>query len=124
MKVFNDDINRLLSMEDMWTGPGRVKPVALDYNAIMDGSFVTPPLRTAAAAPAASTSNGEATNKGQTQGTSSTNGESSKSGTAAQSNGVANGQSGRQLKDQRELSVKENLELFVDRSAEHDIIGI
>lgn len=111
-------------MEDMWTGPGRVKPVALDYNAIMDGSFVTPPLRTAAAAPSASTSNGEATIKGQTQGTSSSNGESSTSGTAAHSNGVANGQSGRQLKDQRELSVKENLELFVDRSAEHDIIGI
>jgi ubiquitin-like 1-activating enzyme E1 B len=84
--VFQADINRLLSMEDMWKVEGRVKPVALDYDAIMDGSFVAPPVRTvpkakegdAPAAPAAPTS-------------------------------------GAGLKDQKELSLKENLELFIDR---------
>ncbi|WVR08953.1 hypothetical protein IAU60_006012 [Kwoniella sp. DSM 27419] len=85
-KVFNDDINRLLAMEDMWKKEGRVKPVPLVYEGIMDGSFQTPPLRGAApAAPA--TSNGQVSAK-----------EAEKKG----------------LKDQQELTLKQNSELFID----------
>lgn len=74
-------------MKGMWTVPGRVKPTPLDYDAIMDGSFVLPPSRQAA--PAAS-------------------------GSAAPSAPAsAKGQSG--LKDQQELSLKDNLTLFLSR---------
>lgn len=70
-------------MEDMWKVPGRVKPVPLDYDGIMDDSFVAPPPRVPApAAPAAGNANGT---------TSAT-----------------------KLKDQKELTLKENLELFID----------
>ncbi|WVW79473.1 hypothetical protein I302_101442 [Kwoniella bestiolae CBS 10118] len=87
-KVFNEDINRLLAMEDMWKKEGRVKPVPLEYEGIMNESFATPPLRQAAAQQP--NVNGQA----QTNG----NGTEKKKG----------------LKDQRELSLKENLELFID----------
>lgn len=70
-------------MEDMWNVPGRVKPVALDYEAIMSDSFVTPPKRKVAKA---------------------------KEGDAP----AAPPPTGAGLKDQKELSVKENLELFID----------
>ncbi|TXT13200.1 hypothetical protein VHUM_01601 [Vanrija humicola] len=86
-KVFNEDINRLLAMEDMWKKEGRVKPVALDYDGILDGTFPTPPTR-ASTQPAPAAANGSA------------NGTTSKS----------------TLKDQKELSLKENLELFIDSS--------
>lgn len=101
-------------MEDMWTGPGRVKPVALDYDAIMDDTFVTPPLRAPPAAPAANGSSATA-NGSSAAPTSSSNGETSAAGAASHANGSANGHSVRQLRDQKELSVKENLELFIDR---------
>lgn len=74
-------------MEDMWKKEGRVKPVALDYDGILDGTFATPPTR-ASATPAPASANGSA------------NGTTSKS----------------TLKDQKELSLKENLELFIDSS--------
>ncbi|OCF35672.1 ubiquitin-like 1-activating enzyme E1 B [Kwoniella heveanensis BCC8398] len=83
-KVFNEDINRLLAMEDMWKKEGRVKPVPLLYESIIDGSFQVPPLRNAPVAP-----------QPQTEG----------SAKQAEKKG---------LKDQRELSLKENLELFID----------
>ncbi|BEJ16239.1 hypothetical protein CspHIS471_0508440 [Cutaneotrichosporon sp. HIS471] len=90
-KVFDDDINRLLSMEDMWTRPGRVKPVALDYDKIMAGEFVPPPLR-------------QAPVKGPTA-----------NGSAAQTKAsVPRKVNGATLKDQKELTTKENLELFLD----------
>jgi ubiquitin-like 1-activating enzyme E1 B len=85
-QVFNEDINRLLKMDEMWKVHGRVKPVALDVESINDGSFVTPPLRNPPPAPA----NGAGP---------------SKSTPVNQST----------LKDQQELSVKDNLDLFVDR---------
>ncbi|WVQ93111.1 hypothetical protein IAU59_000175 [Kwoniella sp. CBS 9459] len=83
-KVFNEDINRLLAMEDMWKKEGRVKPVPLVYESIMDESFQAPPLRSAPTAPQPHTNGSvkEAEKKG--------------------------------LKDQRELSLKENLKLFID----------
>ncbi|WRT69172.1 uncharacterized protein IL334_006156 [Kwoniella shivajii] len=83
-KVFNEDINRLLAMEDMWKKEGRVKPVPLEYDSIINGSFETPPLRHSAPQ--------------QPNGQTSANGSNAKEG----------------LKDQRELTLKENLELFID----------
>lgn len=63
----------------MWNKPGRVKPVALDYDAIMSGTFEAPTAQNAAIAPATATNGSTST-----------------------------------LRDQKELSLKENLELFVD----------
>ena len=86
-QVFNDDINRLLQMKEMWTVPGRVKPTPLDYDSIMNGTFTLPPSRQAAVAP--STGLGPVPEK-------------------------AKEQSG--LKDQQELTLKENLLLFTSGS--------
>jgi ubiquitin-like 1-activating enzyme E1 B len=92
-------------MEDMWKVEGRVKPVPLEYESIMSGSFVTPPVRKAAQA------NGK-------NGTAPTNGKS-ESAPGNGKNGVekapADVAKTGGLKDQRELSVKDNLELFIDR---------
>jgi ubiquitin-like 1-activating enzyme E1 B len=78
-------------MEDMWTRPGRVKPVALDYEKIMAGEFVPPPVRLAPA-------------KGPTT-----------NGTAAPAKPAPPPKAkGATLKDQKELSTKESLELFLD----------
>jgi ubiquitin-like 1-activating enzyme E1 B len=96
-QVFNEDINRLLKMDEMWKVHGRVKPVALDVESINDGSFITPPLRNAPPAPVASGPNAEK---------SGTNGAGPSSDTSVKQS---------TLKDQRELSVKDNLDLFVDR---------
>jgi ubiquitin-like 1-activating enzyme E1 B len=94
LQVFSEDIQRLLSMEDMWKVQGRVKPVPLEYESIMSGEFVTPPVRKAQ-------TNGKQTDKQ----TDKQNGDQAPAD-VARSTG---------LKDQRELSVKDNLELFIDR---------
>jgi ubiquitin-like 1-activating enzyme E1 B len=98
-------------MDDMWKVPGRVKPKALDYDAVVSETFVPPPPRT----PAASQPNGSAS--ASTSAPASANGPAANgNGAAPPSNGVkATAPTQAQLKDQRELSVKENLELFVDR---------
>lgn len=67
-------------MEDMWKRAERNKPVPLDYDAIMAGTFVDPPVRNPVQQPAA---NGSSTTNAST------------------------------LKDQKRLSTKESLELFV-----------
>lgn len=67
-------------MEDMWKRAERNKPVPLDYDAIMAGTFVDPPVRNPVQQPAA---NGSTNAKAAT------------------------------LKDQKLLSTKESLELFV-----------
>lgn len=87
-------------MEDLWNKPGRVMPKALDYDAIVDGTFIPLPPRTAPA-PAASTqaTNGSASTDSAKQGESSA--------TGARDNA--------RLRDQRELSLRDNLELFIDR---------
>ncbi|ADV23124.1 Ubiquitin activating enzyme E1, putative [Cryptococcus gattii WM276] len=87
-KIFNEDICRLLAMEDMWRKEGRVKPVPLDCDAILNGTFVAPPLRTAPTA--------------NQQASSDKGAERAKNEPAAL------------LKDQKELSLKENLKLFLD----------
>jgi len=73
-------------MDEMWKVHGRVKPVALDVESIMDGSFVTPPLRNPPAPPVNGAGPSKPTPVNQST-----------------------------LKDQQELSVKDNLDLFVDR---------
>lgn len=103
-KVFGDDIRRLLKMEDMWKVPGRVKPVPLDYNTILDGSFRVPPLAKAASAPG-------------------------KEGPVPASTSQVNpapATSVRQdkLKDQQELSIKQNLELFLESCKKLSARGI
>ena len=103
-------------MDDLWNKAGRVKPKALDYESIMDGSFSPPPLRTAAsAAPlTAPPANGQASTEADrgfaegAEGATAANGQTVAVPSAAPVNAA-------QLKDQRELSVKENLELFIDR---------
>ena len=87
-------------MEDLWNKEGRVKPTALDYDIIMDGSFPTPPLRTTVTSTAAQTENNGALN-----------GNHAENGNGSAEVVVDHNQ----LKDQKELSLKENLELFVDR---------
>ncbi|KAJ9107650.1 hypothetical protein QFC21_001110 [Naganishia friedmannii] len=97
-KVFSEDIKRLLSMEDMWKVEGRVKPVPLDYETIMAGNFTAPPVRATAV-------NGNKASK--ENGTAAPKREESKAPADVARSVVG-------LKDQRELSVKDNLELFID----------
>ncbi|TFK50549.1 hypothetical protein OE88DRAFT_1713030 [Heliocybe sulcata] len=89
-KVFNSDIRNLLSMSDMWRS--RAPPVPLDFDAVKKGTFVLRGI--SATGPA---TNGSA--KGNSNGHAATNGQS--------------GASGSGLKDQRALSLQENLALFV-----------
>jgi ubiquitin-like 1-activating enzyme E1 B len=94
-------------MDDMWKVPGRVKPKALEFDAIMDESFIPPPLRTAVAPQPNGVKMGEVNGSGAT--------DEQANGQSGQANGAIRNQA--QLKDQRQLSLKENLELFVDRYA-------
>jgi ubiquitin-like 1-activating enzyme E1 B len=82
-------------MEDMWKVPGRTKPVPLDYETIMDGSFSIPPLAKVPAQVA--------------QGSSP----------SAQPTTTAHAVQGK-LKDQQELTIKQNVELFLERSVAVD----
>ncbi|KAG6817377.1 hypothetical protein H0H87_009564 [Tephrocybe sp. NHM501043] len=78
-KVFNGDIKNLLVMADMWKS--REPPVPLDFDSILDGTFV---LR------------GEAEIS------------------APRNNSIDSAPNGTGLKDQRALSLKDSVELFVD----------
>ena len=109
--MFNEDINRLLAMDDMWKVPGRIRPVPLDYDGIMSGSFVMPPSRTSATE-ASESGTGKDGNKQSAGGPLPVKGSIRAKG-AGGANGLANGHSS-MLKDQKELSLKENLVLFVD----------
>ncbi|KAI0084615.1 hypothetical protein BDY19DRAFT_898178 [Irpex rosettiformis] len=92
-KVFNSDINNLLSMEDMWRT--RAKPTPLDFAAITNGTFTLPlPLSQTNGAPTRPATNGN----GATASTSS-------SGSSSRSDAG--------LKDQRALTLQDNVELFV-----------
>ncbi|KAK2467920.1 hypothetical protein APHAL10511_000215 [Amanita phalloides] len=94
-KVFNADIQNLLSMSDMWRH--RTPPVPLDYDKIMNETFELRPINP---------SGGASENRHPVNGKSSeiVNG---------RPNGNVNGQAVSKLKDQRTLSLKDNLELFV-----------
>ncbi|KAF7327636.1 Ubiquitin-like modifier activating enzyme 2 [Mycena kentingensis (nom. inval.)] len=95
-KVFNSDIRNLLSMADMWRS--RAPPTPLDFDAILDDTFVL-----AREAPAAIQPNGHANGVlPKTNGTA--NAEASTSSAPAAGSG---------LKDQKQLSLKDNVLLFV-----------
>jgi len=85
-------------MADMWKS--RSPPTPLDYDAILKGAFTTQNGNGVA-----SSSSSVASGSGQSNG-------SSKSVTNGQVNGNASSSS---LKDQRALSLKDNLDLFVSR---------
>ncbi|KAI0327705.1 hypothetical protein GY45DRAFT_1327242 [Cubamyces sp. BRFM 1775] len=100
-KVFHSDILNLLSMADMWRS--RAPPVPLEFDAIRAGSFVLnrPSQNGAAAPPVQEQTNGA---KGSTSTEKMLNGSSSSTNAST---------SGAKLKDQRALSLQDNLELFV-----------
>ncbi|KAG8720204.1 E1 ubiquitin-activating protein uba2 [Ceratobasidium sp. 395] len=86
-KVYDQDIRRLLAMSDMWAH--RTPPVPLDRTAILKGEFVDPRKEIP---------NGAG---------SGTNGNSNE-------NGATNTTSGSGLKDQKALTLKDNVELLDD----------
>ncbi|KAI1798438.1 hypothetical protein LXA43DRAFT_30912 [Ganoderma leucocontextum] len=97
-KVFHADILNLLSMADMWRS--RAPPVPLEFDRIRDGSFTAhrpQPLANGVHP----NGNGSATVNGNGEAKST-----SSAGTEKQLNGSG-------LKDQRALSLQDNLELFV-----------
>ena len=83
-------------MDDMWRVAGRVKPVPLDHDSIMDGTFVTPPLRTSSTA--------------QLNGSNTSNNASMANGSTSDGN-----QTKQHLEDHKELGIKDNLEKFIAR---------
>ena len=96
-------------MDDMWKVPGRVRPVPLDYASIVDEAFVIPPSRNSGQE--GSTSTSEKPQKQLPNGLADGHADGSMTRIV---NKHTNGNS-RTLKDQLELSVKENLILFIDR---------
>jgi ubiquitin-like 1-activating enzyme E1 B len=112
-KVFHCDVLNLLSMEDMWRF--RDKPVPLDFDLIQNDQFVLRGQATGVVdRPADSTShhaNGDKNVDVRPSGsTSNLNGNS----TAAIVDDTT-ARTGHGLKDQRSLSLRENLDLFVSR---------
>jgi ubiquitin-like 1-activating enzyme E1 B len=139
-QVFNADILNLLSMEDMWRS--RAPPVPLDFDAIMENNFVLGSSNTTTnGTPHAPASNVKAatkskskskpkksvpaslSNKRQTRSSSRLAAASGSKTTEKLLNGVPNANSNgvvaspapEGLKDQRKLSLRDNLELFVAR---------
>ncbi|KAJ7650687.1 hypothetical protein FB45DRAFT_779858 [Roridomyces roridus] len=96
-KVFDADIRNLLIMADMWRA--RAPPVPLDFDAILDGTFelkrTEPPAAEAAAV------NGK------------TNGTSNGTKSAADGSSSSTPTAGSGLKDQKQLSLKDNVLLFI-----------
>ncbi|KAL0959328.1 hypothetical protein HGRIS_014589 [Hohenbuehelia grisea] len=107
-KVFNSDIRNLLSMGDMWKS--RSPPTVLDFDAIMDGSFS---LQRSTAGPSNVNGNNAA------NGVASVNGAvvsgSKKTEQLLNGHGHANASmsSASSLKDQKRLSLRDSLDLFV-----------
>ncbi|KIO32722.1 hypothetical protein M407DRAFT_212746 [Tulasnella calospora MUT 4182] len=96
-KVFNEDIKRLLSMADMWTA--RKPPTPLDRDLILTDKFVPP----AVPAPSSSEPSRRANATVTVNGTGSS---------TIPNGGVASSSSQAKLKDQRQLSLKDNVQLF------------
>ncbi|KAI0339312.1 hypothetical protein BDW22DRAFT_1409173 [Trametopsis cervina] len=99
-QVFYSDISNLLSMEDMWRS--RAKPTPLDFDGILNDTFTLPQKSAQSnGVPSHSEVNGAAagSSKGGANPNKSVNGSSSSS-TAG-------------LKDQRALTLRDNLELFI-----------
>ncbi|KAJ7595673.1 hypothetical protein C8J56DRAFT_386527 [Mycena floridula] len=118
-KVFDKDVRNLLIMADMWRN--RAPPTPLDYDAILNDTFV---LRPEAAAPQPNAAAVPATNGHKVNGVS---GRMTRSKSAKQANGHSSATaavsvpaapasastSQSVIKDQRTLSLKDNLMLFI-----------
>ena len=104
--MFHADILNLLSMADMWRS--RAPPTPLDFDKIRDGTFVLGrPQQNGVHANGSAAANGKP-------------GEASGSGGSASTEKLLNGSSstsasGAGLKDQRALTLQDNLELFISR---------
>lgn len=107
-QVFFSDINNLLSMADMWRS--RAKPTPLDFDGIKNGTF-TLDQRQPNGAHTNGSSNGAASNGSNGSGSAATE----KLLGAQASNTASTSAAG--LKDQRSLTLQDNLELFVERYA-------
>jgi ubiquitin-like 1-activating enzyme E1 B len=112
-QVFHDDTLKLLSMEDMWRF--RDKPVPLDFDLIQTDQFI---LRGQVVSAIDITidgiqrpANGASGLDGRLNGTTTSHNGISASSTPKESAPT----SGHGLKDQRSLSLRENLALFVSR---------
>ncbi|KAM5541730.1 hypothetical protein V8D89_004459 [Ganoderma adspersum] len=100
-KVYHADILNLLSMADMWRS--RAPPTPLDFDGIRDGSFTI-------SKPQPLTNGVHPNGNGAAAKTVNGNGDAKPSGRAATTEEQLNGAG---LKDQRALSLQDNLELFV-----------
>ena len=101
--MFTSDIHNLLKMGDMWAN--RTKPVPLDFEEIRRGGVGA---GAGADVPKNSSTNADADVD--------MNGAAAVSAEGANgANGASGADGGSKLKDQKQLSVKECLELFVDR---------
>ncbi|EKM53222.1 uncharacterized protein PHACADRAFT_175614 [Phanerochaete carnosa HHB-10118-sp] len=112
-KVFHDDINNLLSMADMWRT--RAKPTPLDFNGIKNGTFCIAHKRTGGALQVNGGSSKQPADgalvNGDTAGGSAAT-ERMLDGTPSAS-GLKAGWGSAGLKDQRALTLQDNLGLFV-----------
>ncbi|KAH8109913.1 hypothetical protein DFH11DRAFT_840626 [Phellopilus nigrolimitatus] len=105
-KVFTSDINNLLSMSDMWKS--RAPPTPLDFDKIADGTFVLGAGPSSAApTPTPNPASSSGTAAKPANGSAAPTATNGASGSASASNPASG------LKDQRELTLQENLVLFV-----------
>jgi len=112
-QVFDSDISNLLSMEDMWRY--REKPVPLDFDAIREGKFVLRGEVGSTAKDLLKGANGARDECSNDK--TSVNGahKHTANGTAHPANGISTGTAFNGLKDQRALSLRDSLMLFVAR---------
>ncbi|KAF9810471.1 hypothetical protein IEO21_06901 [Rhodonia placenta] len=108
-KVFHSDILNLLSMADMWRS--RAPPTPLDFDAIRAGTFAAERKGQAEAATNGNGSSNRHANGSDSQASGSTSTEKMLNGVASSTGS----HSSAGLKDQRALSLQDNLELFVSR---------
>ncbi|KAJ7694800.1 hypothetical protein B0H17DRAFT_931436 [Mycena rosella] len=108
-KVFDADVRNLLIMSDMWRA--RAPPVPLDFDAILDGTFV---LRTGEpAATDTAPSNGKVNGVSKTANAAASGSKAPVNGVASIDAGSSAPAAGSGLKDQKQLSLKDNVLLFV-----------
>ena len=114
-QVFHNDVLNLLSMEDMWRF--RDKPVPLDFDLIQNDQFTLRGQVASAVNPPAGgilrPANGDSGVEGRLNGSVTSYNGNSPTPTPTPKESVAN--AGHGLKDQRSLSLRENLTLFVSR---------
>ncbi|KAF8154730.1 hypothetical protein B0H34DRAFT_717633 [Crassisporium funariophilum] len=106
-KVFNADIKNLLVMADMWRS--RSPPTPLDFDAIEDGSFE---VHGAESWSTSTHGNGNANAVASGSGNAHASSSTAKA-VNGHANGNGNASHGQGLKDQRALTLKDNLDLFV-----------